>query len=259
MCNGKWALITGSSSGIGKAFAFHFASEGYNIIATGTRASLLQNTISELIDKFGIEVIAFVGDLTDIYVQDKLIALGKEKQAVMLVNNAGFALNKPFCDGALENWLRMNELHINCMLKLTYSLLPDMISKNEGTIINVASDAAYMIVKRNAVYSGTKAYIKQFSHGLHLELNNTNVYVQALCPGLTKTDLHEKMGMNKERQKNRGILRWENPEQVVAQSVKAMKKNKGICISGWSTKLLIFLTSCMPQSLYYRIINSVFK
>jgi short-subunit dehydrogenase len=88
---------------------------------------------------------------------------------------------------------------------------------------------------------------------------NSGVYVQALCPGLTKTDLHEKMGMPKERQQNRGVLHWQEPEQVVSQSVKAMKKKKAICISGRSTKLLIFLTSCMPQSLYNPIANSVFK
>ncbi len=259
MRNGKWALITGATSGIGKAFAFHFAREGYNIIAAGTRVLLLQDTVNELINKYDIEATAFVGDLSDVFVQDKLIALGIEKQAVVLVNNAGFALNKSFYEAGLESWLQMNELHITCTIRLTFSLLPHMISRNEGTVINVASDAAYMIIKKNAVYSGTKAYIKQFSHGLYLELMETNIYVQALCPGLTKTDLHEKMGMSKECQKNRGILRWEEPEQVVVQSVKAMKKNKAICISGWSTKLLIFLTSCMPQSLYHRMINSAFK
>ena len=259
MSNGKWALITGATSGIGKAFAFHFAHEGYNIIATGTRATLLQNTVKELTTKFDIEATAFVGDLSDVSIQDKLISLGKEKQAVVLVNNAGFALNKLFYEADLDNWLQMNELHITCMIRLTYFLLPHMISCNEGIVINVASDAAYMIVQKNALYSGTKAYIRQFSQGLYLDLTDTNIYVQALCPGLTKTDLHEKMGMSKERQKNRGILRWEEPEQVVAQSVKAMRKNRAICISGISTKMLIILTSCIPKALYYRLVNSVFR
>ena len=168
-------------------------------------------------------------------------------------------MNKLFYEADLDNWLQMNELHITCMIRLTYFLLPHMISCNEGIVINVASDAAYMIVQKNALYSGTKAYIRQFSQGLYLDLTDTNIYVQALCPGLTKTDLHEKMGMSKERQKNRGILRWEAPEQVVAQSVKAMRKNRAICISGISTKMLIILTSCIPKALYYRLVNSVFR
>lgn len=259
MRNGKWALITGATSGIGKAFAFHFAQEGYNIIATGTRAFQLHNTVDELTSKFDIDAVAFVGDLSCLFIQDKLIAFAIEKQVVILVNNAGFALNKLFFESDLESWLQMNDLHITCMVRLTYSLLPHFISRKEGTIINVASDAAYMIVKKNTIYSGTKAYVKQFSHGLYLELMDKNVYVQALCPGLTKTDLHEKMGMRRERQKNKGLLRWEEPAHVVAQSVKAMKKRKAICISGWSEKLLIFLTSCMPQTLYNRIVNAAFK
>lgn len=212
MSNDKWALITGAASGIGKAFAFHFAQEGYNIIATGTRAQLLQESVDEIMNKFGVKATGFVGDLSVSAVQDELIALGIDKQVLVLVNNAGFALNKSFAESGLEKSLQMNELHVTCMIRLTYSLLPYMIACNEGVIINVASDAAYMIVKNNAVYSGTKAYIKQFSHGLYLELMNSNVYVQTLCPGLTKTDLQSKMGMSKERQKNRGILCWEEPE-----------------------------------------------
>ena len=79
-----------------------------------------------------------------------------------------------------------------------------------------------------------------------------------LYPGLTKTDLHMKMGMSKERQKNKGILRWKEPEQVVAQSVKAMEKRKAICIGGW-TKMKILLMGCMPKPLYYRLISSMSK
>lgn len=151
----------------------------------------------------------------------------------------------------------MSVLHIACTINLTHAILPQMISRNRGTIINVSSDAAYMVVGKNAVYSGTKAFIKQFSHSLYLELMNTDVYVQALCPGLTRTDLHEKMGMSKDRQRNRGLLRWEEPKQVVAQSLKSLKRNKAICISGLSTKLLILFTTCIPKKAYYKIVNKV--
>jgi len=108
---------------IGKAFAFHFAHEGYNIIATGTRAALLQNTVKELTNKFDIEATAFEGDLSDVSIQDKLIAFGKEKQAVVLVNNAGFALNKLFYEADLDNWLQMNELHITCISGISTKML----------------------------------------------------------------------------------------------------------------------------------------
>ena len=131
MNNSKWALITGATSGIGKAFAFRFAQEGYNIIATGTRTALLQNAVDELISKFGVEATAFSGDLSVLSVQDELIALAKEKQIFVLVNNAGFASKELFAEGDLKIWLQMNNLHITCMIRLTHNLLPQMISRNK--------------------------------------------------------------------------------------------------------------------------------
>ena len=91
----------------------------------------------------------------------------------------------------------MIDLHIICTIRLTHALLPQMIARNDGVIINVASDSAYISVRRNAVYSGTKACLKQFSHGLYLDLMDTNVYVQVVCPGFTKTDAHMKMGYSR--------------------------------------------------------------
>lgn len=255
----KWALITGATSGIGKAFAFQFAQDGYNIIITGTRKNMLQDVAENLIQTFNIEVLIFTGDLAEENIQNALIDVAKNKNILALINNAGFAIRRTFYDGQLHDWKKMISLHISCIVNLTYALLPNMISANRGIIINVSSDSAYMITGKNAIYSGTKAFIKQFTNGLYMDLYNTDIQVQALCPGMTKTDFHKKMGMHDDFQKNKGLMHWEEPSKVVQQSINALKRNKVICITGFFTKIQIILSNCIPKRIYYRIMQSIFR
>lgn len=258
MNNQKWALITGATSGIGKAFAYEFAKRGYNIIGTGTREEILKSVMEDIHTTTGQDTITFIGDLSQEPEQTRLITTALNKRISVLVNNAGFALHARFQESDRKELTRMANLHINSTLRLTHALLPQMLESQDGCIINVASDAAYMAVRSNAVYSGTKAFIRQFSRCLYLDLVGSGVYVQALCPGLTHTDLHEKMGMSRERQTNKGIMRWQEPVDVVKSSLKAMEKNKSICISDPFTKVMIAITSLMPEKLYNKLVARFF-
>ena len=134
-------------------------------------------------------------------------------------------------------------------------------SSGSGVIINVASDAAMVIVPGNAVYSGTKAYLKQFTEGLFLDLRcrGSHVTVQALCPGLTRTDFQLKMGMARERQRSRGMLRWQEPEAVVSRSLRWLARNRPVCLCGGAMGALeASLAACLPKRLYYRLILKLF-
>ncbi len=255
----KTALITGATSGIGKSFAKEYAKMGFDLIITGQIADKINIVAKELKEQYKVEIDVFIGDLSKDKNIDLLIEKIKNTRIDVLINNAGFGINNYFQEHELDGFLKMIGLHIVCVTKLTSAVITQMINRNEGTIINVASDAAYLIIPKNAIYSGTKAFVKQFSEGLHLVLNNYKIKVQALCPGLTTTDFQLKLGMDKIRQRTKGILRWEEPEQVVKKSMKYLDKDKVVCLCGGFTgRIQVILAAVMPKKWYYNIVLKIF-
>ncbi|MVB09662.1 short chain dehydrogenase [Caprobacter fermentans] len=179
------------------------------------------------------------------------------KQIEILVNNAGFGANSLFneCDLAVAEQLA--NVNVIAPMELIRAVLPDMVKRKSGTVINISSESVYMIVPKNSVYSGAKAFVKSFTEGLHVDLIGTGVKVLAVCPGLTHTDFHEKMGMEKSRQINKGIISWMSPEEVVSCSLKDLQKGKVICIPGLHTKLMTGMLSLIPQKTYYKTMHNL--
>ena len=134
-----------------------------------------------------------------------------------------------------------------------------MISRGNGVIINVSSAGAFLSIPKNTIYSGTKAFLRAFTESLHLEIMGTGVKVQVLCPGLVRTDLHEKISIAKAEQENKGLVRWRSPEEIVDISIKRLEKNEVVCIPGWSTRIRIFLLSILPGRIYYDLIHNLFS
>lgn len=257
----KTALITGATSGIGRAFAREYAAGGYALVLTGRRQAPLEQTAAELREKYGVLVELFYLELSDRGCIETLQSVIAERRIEVLINNAGFGVKGYFQEEALEDYLRMIQVHVVCATELTRAVLPQMLARDSGVIINVASDAAMVIVPGNAVYSGTKAYLKQFTEGLFLDLRcrGSHVTVQALCPGLTRTDFQLKMGMTRERQRSRGMLRWQEPEAVVSRSLRWLARNRPVCLCGGAMGALeASLAACLPKRLYYRLILKLF-
>lgn len=257
----KTALITGATSGIGRAFAFFYAGKGYDLILTGRRKEAMERTATELggIHSGNIEVRYL--ELSDFNQVNALAEEMKKRRIDVLVNNAGFGCKGYVFQGDTEEYLKMVRLHVVCTLRFTLAVLGQMVERDEGTVINVASDAAYMAVPQNAVYAATKAFIKHFTEGVYLDLRSagSHVSVQALCPGLTKTDFQLKMGMDPKKRVNHGFLRWQEPGRVVTESMKALKRNRPICIcGGWMGQVEKVLATFLPKKLYYIIILSIF-
>lgn len=252
----KTALITGATSGIGEAFARRFGKDGYNLIITGRRKDKINNLADELTKKFGINVQVFTTELSNTNEVDLLI---KNININILVNNAGFATKDVFVNEDLNIQQQMVNVHIMCPMKLIHSILPKMIDQGNGTIINVSSLSAFLIIPKNATYSGTKAFLKAFSESLHLELINTGVKLQILCPGFVKTNFHEKIGIFKSKQKNRGIIRWMSPEKVVDISLDELKRDKLICKPGFFENLGLNMLTLLPKTIYYKIANNFSK
>ncbi|WP_190285341.1 SDR family oxidoreductase [Clostridium sp. JN-1] len=255
----KTALITGATSGIGAAFARRFAKEGYNLIVTGRRKEKINSLAKELREEFNISVDVFIVELSSMNNVEFLIKKIKNRDISVLVNNAGFATKGKFADENLNVQEQMINLHIICAMKLIHSILPNMIKKKNGTIINLSSQSAFLVMPKNAAYSGTKAFLNAFSESIYLEVKDSGVKVQALCPGFVISDFHEKMGSPKANHKNKGIIRWMTPEKVVNISLENLKKGKVICKPGFFENLGMNLLNFLPKIIYYKIATNFCK
>ena len=249
----KVAFITGATSGIGAAFARRLAADGYGLILTGRRRELLETLAQELQRNHHVTVETILAELSDPAEVDKLARLMRERTIDMLINNAGFGMQGRFYEADATREEQMVLVHVLCSLRLTRSALPGMIARGHGAIINVSSLAAFIPMPMNVTYSATKAFLKLFSQSLHIELMGTGVRVQALCPGLTRTDFHGRSGLADDRWLNSRFFTWLTAEKVVGVSLNCLRKNKVVCVPGFWNRMLLRGIYWMPTSIYNRI------
>lgn len=254
----RYALITGATSGIGKAFAKELAARKVNLIITGRRQEILEKVASEIRETSGVTVEVIIAELTREEDLNLLLSRIEEvKSLEFLINNAGFGTGNFFHRETIESQLDMLKVHSEVSIRLAHSAIPGMIDNRCGNIINLASIAARTIIPSSVIYSATKSFLVTFSEALHLELARHNIRIQALCPGFTRTDFHMKMELPKNILKNKGLSRWMTPEEVVKISLKTLKKkNRVVCVPGAMNRFVFWLTDFLPRRLKYSILGS---
>ena len=220
------AIITGATSGIGAEYARRLAANGYDLILTGRRETKIQALADEIRHNSGREVEVKLVELSDPAQLDDLIKAIKNRDIRLLVNNAGFGTTKFFHLEPFERYEQMVATHILAHTKITYAVLPEMIERGRGTIINVSSAGAFLSSPKTVTYSGTKAYLVAFTESLHMELEGTGVQVQVVCPGLTRTDMHARLGIPEEAALDWGPFKWISTTEVVACSLRCLKKKR---------------------------------
>ena len=190
----KNVLITGTTSGIGKALAEKFASEKMNVILVARDRKKLEQQQSFLQNQYQVKVNYILYDLTKEDAVDFIIEQIKQWgiQIHILVNNAGFNECGLFTNTDMEQETKMIDLHIRFVTQLTKRILPMMKKNNYGRIVNVGSTGSFIPSPSDAVYSATKAYIMSFSNALYGELKKTDIKITLLCPGQRKQNLRQK-------------------------------------------------------------------
>ena len=232
-------MITGASSGIGAVFARRLASQGYNLVLVARREALLRSLADEVQQKFRVNARFFPADLSNpIHVERLEKRIAEIGDLDFLINNAGFGVPGRFTEIEPERNLAMIQVHVVATVRLCRAALPGMIARGRGSIINVSSVAAFMASPRNTTYCATKAYLNLFSEGLQDELQGTGVRVQALCPGLTHTEFHNQAGYEDYKRKIPKFL-WMSAEDVVTESLDALKKGRAICVPGFKNRLIV--------------------
>ncbi len=245
--------ITGASSGIGEMFARRLAPE-HDLLLIARRKERLQELAREFSDTQGSRVEVIQADLTS---ETDLAAvaerIGNEQRLVLLINNAGFGTKGRFWEVPLESQEQMHRLHVMATVRLTHAALRNMVPRDSGGIINVASVSAFVRSPGTTSYAATKTWMTTFTEGLYLELRGmrSNVTVQALCPGFTYSEFHDAMGADRSRLA--GPAFWLTAEEVVDASLDGLGRRKLFVIPGWRYRLIAAFLSAVPTPLRLRI------
>lgn len=245
-------LITGTTSGIGKAFAEKFASMGNNIILVSRDSQKLEQQQLYLQNQYHVTVYFIACDLTKEDAAD-LVMEQIDKQNIpidFLVNNAGFNECGFFVDTSLDRELEMINLHIRFVTELTKRILVHMEENGYGRILNVGSTGSFIPSPTDAVYSATKAYIMSFSYALCGELSKTGIKVTTLCPGATETEFAVKANIQNTLLFKIAVMK---PEKVADIAYRKMMKGRRLVIPGVYNKLLVAFAKVMPISMTNKV------
>jgi short-subunit dehydrogenase len=241
-------VVTGASAGIGKEFCSQLASRGYDLLIVARDASRLEALKRELESERQISVDVFPADLTlddDVTRLAGLIA-GSPRLS-LLVNNAGFGTQGVLVDASPARQEAMLRLHVLAPMRLSQAALPLLLRNGQGAIVNVSSVASFLYAAGNVNYCATKAYLTTFSEGLASELAGSGVRVQALCPGFTRSEFHQRMAVDT---RDVPSWMWLTAEKVVRASLRNLQRGGPVvCIPGWKYQLIVLLLRHLPRPL----------
>lgn len=242
------AVVTGASAGIGKEFCERLAARGYDLVVVARDGNRLEALKAALEQRHGLEVEVFPADLT-IDTDVSLVAdrLARSPRLTLLVNNAGFGTRGSLADASPARQEAMLQLHVMTPMRLTQAALPVLLKNGQGAIVNVSSVASFIYSAFNVNYCATKAYLTTFSEGLAAELAGTGVRVQALCPGFTHSEFHQRMELDVSELP---AWMWMSAASVVRASLRSLERGGPVvCVPGLRYKLLVFLLRFIPRRL----------
>ena len=243
-------LITGASSGIGAAFARKIAKRGRNVLLVARSEDKLIALCNELGRVSGIRAQYVVMDLTEADAAVRLVDETRKRELTidMLVNNAGFGSMGDFAKLDLATELEIIELNVKSLVELTHRFLQPMREQRHGTIINVASTAAFQGVPFMATYAATKAFVLSFSEALSEENRPHGIRVLALCPGVTDTNFFAASKIDRPPMRT-----VQTPEEVVDVALRGLARGKNVVISGWANWFVVEAERVVPRSVVTKV------
>lgn len=244
-------LITGASAGLGAEFARQCARRGEELVLVARRRDRLEALAAEI----GGKAHVVTADLTGPDAPERLVreVEAQDLRIETLINNAGFGLAGRFAQLPLARQLEMADLNMRALTALTHLVLPGMVERRRGAILNVASTAAFQAGPGFAVYFATKAYVLSFTEALHQELKRQGIKVSALCPGPTRTEFGSVAGVT-----SASFDRFAaDAPSVVATGLKGLDRNKAVVVPGLTNKLTAHSGRVIPRAVMRRIVASL--
>ncbi|MFG2310366.1 SDR family NAD(P)-dependent oxidoreductase [Streptomyces sp. NPDC048566] len=239
------ALITGSTAGIGAAFARRLAADGHNLVLVARDTKRLHEQATELHDRHGIEAEVLTADLaTDQGIEAVAARLSDRRSPVdLLVNNAGFGNKGQYLDVAMADELTMLKVHCEAVLRLTSAAAEGMRERGRGGIVNVASVAAFV---PRGTYGASKAWVVQFTQGAARDLAGSGVRLMALAPGFVRTEFHERAGMGTDNIPN---WMWLDADKLVTAALADLARGRTLSVPDARYKVLMGVVKVTPRAL----------
>jgi short-subunit dehydrogenase len=243
----QWALVTGATAGIGESFTRLLASKGFNVALVARDEARLHERAAGLREKYGVQTFVLPADLSTVEgcrsVEDYISTYEIE----VLINNAGFGINKAFSASDLIAEQQMFDVLVRTPMRLMHTIIPGMKVRKSGIIINNSSVASFIA---GGTYSASKSYLTVLSESLNTELATSGVKVSALCPGFTRTEFHERGRMKMDSLPS---FMWLNSDKLVATAWKEAVAGKAVSVPGWQYKALTFVMRNAPRSMVRKI------
>ena len=248
------AAVTGASAGIGREFCRQLARRGYDLVVIARDRARLAALAAELEGAHGVRVEVLAADLASDEETGRVAArLAGLEGLALLVNNAGFGTKGTLLETPPTGQEAMLRVHVLATSRLTQAALPRLVAtgrRARAGVINVASVAAFLYSPENVNYCATKAYLVTFSEGLAAELAGSNVGVQALCPGFTRSEFHQRMTADT---RDIPAALWLEAEMVVETSLRRWLDGGGVvCVPGGRYRVMAALLRLMPRALIGR-------
>ncbi|MDB5246479.1 MAG: family oxidoreductase [Segetibacter sp.] len=246
--NSNYALITGATVGIGYELAKLFAHDGYNLILVARTEEDLQNRANEFSQQYGVQVVTIAKDLFQPDAAMQLYNEVKDKglEVNVLVNDAGQGQYGLFVEQDLTRLHEIIQLNVVSLTTLTHVFVKDMVARNEGRILQLASIASQLPGPWQAVYHATKAYVLSLTEALIVELKDTGVTLTALQPGATDTDFFNKAEMQDSKILDSNLS---DPAKVAKDGFEALMKGDDKVVSGLKNKVMVGMSNVMPESM----------
>lgn len=244
--SGRWSLVTGASSGLGAEFARELASRGSNVVLVARRAERLAAVQAEIADRFGVQADCMTADLADeqarVLLHHDLLQAGRAVD--VLVNNAGFGVFGMSWEIPWEQERQMLNVDVLAVAHLTKLFLKEMMARDAGYILQVASYGAYQPAPAYASYSAAKSFVLHYGEALNYELRHSNVSVTVVAPGIVSTEFHDVAGQEKNRYQR---LTQMQPDEVARIAVDAMLKRKTSVVPGLLNSAMVWSNRLVPR------------
>jgi len=242
----SWAVVTGASAGLGREFARQLAADGYSIVVVARREEPLQELAAEIRNTWDVQAEVLVADLLEDDDRERVARrLESTAQPVgVLVNNAGWGVAGNFSTVSWADEKDHLDIHVTIPLELSHRVIPGMRERGGGRVIVVSSVAAFL---SRGAYSAAKRYWVTMAKSLTATFRTEGITVTAVCPGLTRTEFHQRMGMDVGRVP---ALAWLSAKRVVADGLRDSSRGKAVSIPSWRYRLVAALAPLIPARLH---------